>query len=162
MLRSIHPLLLIGALCSLLFIVFQVSFSVQATEQEISRLQQQLRQEREAMHVLEAEWAYITRPDRLAELAARYLNMVPATTRDIAQLDGLPEIPAMPQPPKAQPATRATPQLVASTVSRPLPKPANAALQHEPSQQPRTVVKPYHTTVWDALGSNHEQGRNSW
>ncbi len=52
---------------SLLFVVSQ---KVQSTERDINFLETKISREKESIRVLEAEWAYLNRPDRLEKLAA--------------------------------------------------------------------------------------------
>ena len=59
------------------FWLFQTSQNVQQAEHQLRGLKAQLSKEQEAMRVLEAEWDYLNRPDRLEELARQYLKMQP-------------------------------------------------------------------------------------
>lgn len=59
------------------FMLFQTSQDVQQAEQKLRNLNAQVSKEREAMRVLEAEWDYLNRPDRLEELARQHLKMSP-------------------------------------------------------------------------------------
>lgn len=52
---------------SLLFVISQ---KVQSTERDIKALEVQIARENETVRVLQAEWAYLNRPDRLESLAA--------------------------------------------------------------------------------------------
>ena len=65
---------------------------------EMERLERAIGREREALAVLDAEWAYLNRPERLRDLArlndAR-LRLVPLTAEAFARLD---QIPARPVP----------------------------------------------------------------
>ena len=58
----------------------------------------------EAVQVLHAEWSYLNRPERLAALAARHLDLAPMTPRQIGSLDMMP--PAMTPLPVAQESLR--------------------------------------------------------
>ncbi|MAF68937.1 MAG: hypothetical protein CMH25_06290 [Micavibrio sp.] len=49
--------------------LFVVSQKVQQTERDISAQKQQLSLEKESLRVLQAEWAYLNRPDRLENLS---------------------------------------------------------------------------------------------
>lgn len=49
--------------------LFAVSQKVQQTEREITAQKQQLSLEKESLRVLQAEWAYLNRPDRLENLS---------------------------------------------------------------------------------------------
>lgn len=59
------------------FMLFQTSQNVQQAEHQLRGLNAQLTKEGEALRVLEAEWDYLNRPDRLEELARQHLKMGP-------------------------------------------------------------------------------------
>ncbi|AEP10216.1 cell division protein FtsL [Micavibrio aeruginosavorus] len=59
------------------FMLFQTSQNVQQAEHQLRGLNAQLTKEGEALRVLEAEWDYLNRPDRLEELARQHLKMEP-------------------------------------------------------------------------------------
>ena len=57
------------------FVLFQTSQNVQQAEGRLNKIQTALAKEQDALRVLEAEWDYLNRPDRLEELARDYLKM---------------------------------------------------------------------------------------
>lgn len=56
-------------------ILFQTSQNVQRTERELHNVRESLAKELETVRVLETEWDYLNRPDRIEELAQQHLNM---------------------------------------------------------------------------------------
>ncbi len=56
-------------------LVFQLSDDVQRMEKELRTVQQQILRDQEAIHVLEAEWSYLNRPDVIEEMARRHLSL---------------------------------------------------------------------------------------
>ena len=70
--------------------LYQVKYTVQELEDELAQQSRALRIEQQAIHVLRAEWAYLNRPERLAELADRHLRMRAVSVTQIADLDNLP------------------------------------------------------------------------
>lgn len=54
-----------------LYALYLLSIEVHALERRYAGLTQQLAEEREAIRVLEAEWAYLNRPDNLNVLGLR-------------------------------------------------------------------------------------------
>ncbi len=58
-----------------IFGLFQVKFKVQNLDREMNELKQQLAHEKETIHVLKAEWAYLNQPERLQRLAEKFLDL---------------------------------------------------------------------------------------
>ncbi len=66
------------ALCTLAFsvyCVFQIKYRVKELVRDVVELNRQITSDKEAIHVLNAEWTYLNRPERLKALADRYLGM---------------------------------------------------------------------------------------
>lgn len=63
--------------------LFVIKHEVQEAESDLIALQRQIDAERETIHVLEAEWSYLTRPSRLERLSDRYLDLQPANGAQI-------------------------------------------------------------------------------
>jgi len=85
-------LALIGATA---FGMFQLKLAVQRSETRLAELDRELRASRQAIEVLEAEWAYLNRPERLAKLAERHLALRPMTPEQVGGLDRLPLVASM-------------------------------------------------------------------
>jgi hypothetical protein len=81
--------------------LYQVELGVLAKESELRQINRQIDTNRDATHVLEAEWSYLNDPTRLADLARRYTDLAPATPTQIAGFDRL-----LPRPPAGQPFER--------------------------------------------------------
>ena len=64
-------------LCVSVGALMYVSRNVQRSEIMLVNLDRQIAKERESIRVLDAEWSYLTRPERIEELAKTYLDMVP-------------------------------------------------------------------------------------
>ena len=110
----IRPSTALWALCVMLvgYALFQVKYEVMAQEDELARLNRQIAESREAVRVLNAEWSFLTQPTRLAELARRYLTLVPIGTAQLGSIAAIPLRNADPQiappaPPAAAAPTRA-------------------------------------------------------
>jgi cell division protein FtsL len=108
--------------------VFTVKSNVARLEEELLRVRKEIVHDQQAMHVLNAEWSYLNKPSRLAELAKRHLPLLqPIATVQYAGLDRLEQIPWKPgeEPTASAPATpSATGPTVASI--QPLPTPVAA------------------------------------
>ncbi|MBI3503459.1 MAG: hypothetical protein HY059_01355 [Proteobacteria bacterium] len=77
--------------------LYQLKHEVIALENELFRLNRQIVQEQQNIHVLKAEWSYINQPQRLQALAQRHLDLMPMTPRQIGRLEALPALPAQVQ-----------------------------------------------------------------
>ena len=56
-----------------------VSYQVQSLENELETLERAAIAQQEEIHVLNAEWSFLNRPERLARLAERHLELTPVT-----------------------------------------------------------------------------------
>ncbi|MHA3976577.1 cell division protein FtsL [Halovulum sp. GXIMD14794] len=76
---------------------YQVNYTTQEAVRRVDSLRAQIAEEREAIAMLNAEWAYLNRPDRLRALAEMYfpeLGLMPMT----AEHFGDPAMVPYPQP----------------------------------------------------------------
>lgn len=72
------------------YALYMVKFSVQNLQREVAATQAQLDAEKESLHLLNAEWAYLNRPERLRHLADAHLSLVPLDSRRIENMNLLP------------------------------------------------------------------------
>lgn len=70
--------------------LYSVKYRVLALQREIAGLTRELKQEEENLHVISAEWAYLTRPDRLQALAKKNTRLMPVQGVQVVQLNALP------------------------------------------------------------------------
>lgn len=70
--------------------VYVFKGQVQTLENDLRRVERAIDQERFEIKRLEAEWATLSDPARLAHLAEEHLNLVPAEPRQIASIDDVP------------------------------------------------------------------------
>ncbi len=77
-------------LCAAALALYQLKYEVAELEAEHAALTKELAAEREAVHVLEAEWAFLERPERLAKLASAHLDLVPLGADKIMRISDLP------------------------------------------------------------------------
>ncbi|MFQ5783287.1 MAG: hypothetical protein ACE5H8_00505 [Alphaproteobacteria bacterium] len=72
------------------FGLFQLKHAVQRLEDELAGLNRELLASEENIHVLRAEWSYLNRPERLAVLAARHLDLEALAPAQIGAVEVLP------------------------------------------------------------------------
>ena len=70
--------------------LYPLKHRVADLEAEADALARGIADDRQAIRVLEAEWAYLNAPGRLAGLAARHLDLAPVDAAATVALDGLP------------------------------------------------------------------------
>lgn len=70
--------------------LFYVKYEVQALEERLAAVNNDILDNLEAVHVLKAEWAYLTRPARLEDLGRRLLDMEPVSPDQTGAIADLP------------------------------------------------------------------------
>jgi cell division protein FtsL len=70
----VNGALVIGLLVSAYFL-YALEHKTRSAEREIALLGAQIRDERENIKLLTAEWSLLTRPDRIEHLAAKHLKL---------------------------------------------------------------------------------------
>lgn len=66
---------------------FGIKQRVAAIEDRLNATVKEIKHLEEAMHVLSAEWTYLTNPSRLKTLAEKHLHMVPGSSHYLARLE---------------------------------------------------------------------------
>jgi hypothetical protein len=90
------------------FAMFEVKYTVMGLEDRLGHLDRAIQADEESIHVLNAEWAYLSKPARLDELQRRYLNLAPISTKQLGQIDSLPMRPSALPPAAPGPQADAT------------------------------------------------------
>jgi cell division protein FtsL len=67
------------------FAMFMVKYAVQNLDDNLARIRKQTVSEQVEIRVLNAEWSYLTQPERLAELNRQFLALAPITTQQLEQ-----------------------------------------------------------------------------
>jgi len=73
------------------YAMFQVKYEVMQQEETLARTNKEIAETREQLRVLDAEWDYLSQPNRLQRLASRYLSLSPISAAQITSLDALPQ-----------------------------------------------------------------------
>ena len=90
--RIIH-LLVIGALVFAAAYVYRIKMDSTSRTERVLRLHAEIREQRDAIAVLRAEWAKLDAPLRLQGLAERHLPLKPLNATQYDSLKNLPERP---------------------------------------------------------------------
>ena len=100
--RILH-LLVIGVLVFAAAYVYRIKMESTARTERVLRLRADIREERNAIAALHAEWARLDAPLRLQGLAERHLALKPITATQYDDLKSLPERPPYARPDNADP-----------------------------------------------------------
>ena len=120
------------------FAMFGVKYQVQALEDELSRINRATALEEHEIRVLDAEWAYLTRPETLEAMNRQFLSLVPISTKQLRT--AVADIPMRPPPPAAPPAPAEAAVIVAAAepASTPSAAPDEAAAPIAAAAKPPT------------------------
>ncbi|MGA7259356.1 MAG: hypothetical protein WBX30_00400 [Stellaceae bacterium] len=134
------------------FAMFGVKYQVQALEDELARTNRATAAEEHELRVLEAEWAYVTRPETLEAMNRQFLSLGPIATKQLhttaADIPLRPPPPPSPEPPLAEPPLAepplAEPPAVESSavVAAAEPAPVVSAAQSAPEGVPVRTPEP--------------------
>jgi len=108
------------------FALFQLKYQVQGLEERLARINREILQNEEAIHVLKAEWSYLDQPARIEALARKHLGFQPFSSKQYGTFDDLPmrTLPAPPLSNDAAPTNERAPAVGAPAVpTSPLPIP---------------------------------------
>lgn len=73
--------------------VYKIKFEFTRQSQRLVRLRMDIRQERNAIAALRAQWSKLDSPSRIEELARRHLSLRPTQAQQYDRLDNLPQRP---------------------------------------------------------------------
>ena len=79
------------------FAMFAVKYEVQALADQLAHTTRQADDAERDVRVLDADWAYLNRPDALAAMNQRYLSLQPIATKQL--IASVADIPMRPTPP---------------------------------------------------------------
>ncbi|OAI27587.1 hypothetical protein A1351_01505 [Methylosinus sp. R-45379] len=75
------------------FYAYSIKYQTMLRAEQINKMKREAKSERDAIAVLRAEWAFMTRPERVQDLADKYLDLKPVAVTQIATAQSLPEKP---------------------------------------------------------------------
>ena len=70
--------------------LFYVKHIVANLEGDYASLEKNIKSDKEEIHVLAAEWTYLSRPERIKDLSAKYLDLSPTKSTQIADISQIP------------------------------------------------------------------------
>jgi hypothetical protein len=117
------------------FAMFGVKYQVQALEDELARTKRATMAEEHEIRVLDAEWAYLTRPETLDAMNRRFLSLAPLSTKQLHTT--VADIPMRPPPAPPPPA-----ETVVAAAEPALQPPVAANPEDEPSPPAPTTPAP--------------------
>jgi len=125
------------------FAMFGVKYQVQALEDELARTKRATTAEEHEIRVLDAEWAYLTRPETLEAMNRQFLSLTPISTKQLhSTAADIPLRPVPPAPPPAAAPAEATAVVAAAEPTPPSNAPSSAvasAPEGVPSRNPAPV-----------------------
>ena len=101
------------------FAMFGVKYQVQALEDELARNRRAIMAEEHEIRVLDAEWAYLTRPETLEGMNRQFLSLAPISTKQLHTT--VADIPLRPSPPAASPPSVPEEAAVVAAAEIPVP-----------------------------------------
>ncbi|HEX3524778.1 MAG TPA: hypothetical protein VHT52_22150 [Stellaceae bacterium] len=127
------------------FAMFGVKYRVQALEDELARTNRAAAAEEHELRVLDAEWAYLTRPATLEAMNRQFLSLGPIATKQLHTTAT--DIPLRPPPPPAEPPPVEPPAVVATAepapaASMPPSAPEGVPVQAPEPATPQTAAEP--------------------
>jgi cell division protein FtsL len=90
MLRFLNIAAILTLIGSALY-AYSIKYQTSYRAEQIAKTKLEIKAERDAIGVLRAEWAFLTRPERIQQLADRYLDLQPLTVDKIVTARSLPE-----------------------------------------------------------------------
>ena len=120
------------------FAMFGVKYQVQALEDELARTNRATAAEEHELRVLDAEWAYLTRPATLEAMNRQFLSLGPIATKQLHATAA--DIPLRPPPPPAEPPPAELPAIVAAAEPAPAASAAPSAPEGVPVQAPEPAA----------------------
>ena len=88
--RLLH-VIAIGALVASAVYVYSLKYQTIYDSEQIVKTRHLIAKEHDAINILRAEYAFLTRPDRLQALADKQLDMQPLSLHQIVKASDLPE-----------------------------------------------------------------------
>lgn len=92
MIRLLHIIAITALIASAAY-AYSVKYDTLYYVEQVAKLKSKVQRERDIIAVLQAEWQYLDRPDRLQEAADQHLDLQPLKIQQLARLADLPNRP---------------------------------------------------------------------
>jgi hypothetical protein len=89
MIRFLH-MIAITALIASAGYAYSIKYETLFYTEQVAKLRSKVQREREAIAVVQAEWQYLNRPDRLQAEVEKHLDLQPMKIQQLARLSDLP------------------------------------------------------------------------
>ncbi|KAA2238345.1 cell division protein FtsL [Salinarimonas soli] len=89
MIKFLHLLAILGLLGSAGY-AYSIKYEATYYAEQVAKVRNQIKRERDAIAVLRAEWQLLNRPDRLQEAAERHLDLQQLSPNQLARFSDLP------------------------------------------------------------------------
>jgi hypothetical protein len=93
MIRFLHMVAITALIASAIY-AYSIKYETLFYSEQVAKLRSKVQRERDAIAVLQAEWQYLNRPDRLQAAADQHLDLQPLKIQQLARLSDLPDRPA--------------------------------------------------------------------
>jgi cell division protein FtsL len=84
-------ILAIASLIGSAIYAYSIKYDTILHAEKIVKLKHEIQREQDQIDMLRAEWAHLTRPERIEALASKFLDLQPSALSQIIQADALPE-----------------------------------------------------------------------
>ena len=92
MIRLLHVIAITALIASAAY-AYSIKYDTLYYVEQVAKLKSKVQRERDIIAVLQAEWQYLDRPDRLQEAADQHLDLQPLKIQQLARLADLPNRP---------------------------------------------------------------------
>lgn len=96
--RTLVTIMAAAVVVAFAFWAYGVNYATQDAERRVAALRKEIAEEKAAIAMLRAEWAYLNRPDRLRELAELHFGELGLMPLDAAHFSDAARLPYPPDP----------------------------------------------------------------
>lgn len=121
--------------------LYRTSNRVQELDQQLHSINASIEAEKQSLHVLKAEWAYLANPSRIETVTRKHLALRPTVPQQVATLDTLSEVLPTRAEAMSTVAVNSTPMAnVKTTLAARMSSPQSVSVSHGPKAKPVVVA----------------------